>query len=108
MQRARLVTIVVVLSATFGAESWQPLEAQDPANCRTPRASCDGFDRFSLFPSNTTTWSPQMIRASGRPIVPVFEGWFQNDDGTYTLSFGYASMNLEESAPHPSWARQLH
>jgi hypothetical protein len=42
-----------------------------------------------------------MIRASGRPIVPVFEGWFQNDDGTYTLSFGYISMNLEEALHIP-------
>ena len=38
MQRARLVTIVVALGATFGAESWQPLEAQDPANCHLEEA----------------------------------------------------------------------
>jgi hypothetical protein len=42
-----------------------------------------------------------MIRDSGRPIVPVFEGWFQNEDGTYTLSFGYISMNLEEALHIP-------
>ena len=102
MQRARFIAIVVVLGgATFGAESWQPLEAQDAADCRTPRASCDDFDRFRLFPSNSPTWSPQMIRDSGRPIVPVFEGWFQNEDGTYTLSFGYISMNLEEALHIP-------
>ena len=101
MQRARFVAIVVFLGATFGAESWQPLEAQDAADCRTPRASCDGFDRFRLFPSNSPTWSPQMIRDSGRPIMPVFEGWFQNEDGTYTLSFGYISMNLEEALHIP-------
>ena len=27
--------------------------------------------------------------------MPIFEGWFQSEDGTYTLSFGYISMNLE-------------
>jgi hypothetical protein len=42
-----------------------------------------------------------MIRDSGRPIVPVFEGWFQNEDSTYTLSFGYASFNLEEALHIP-------
>ena len=101
MQRARFIAVTVVLGAAFGAGSWQPLEAQDAADCRTPRAACDGFDRFSLFPSNTPTWSPQMIRPSGRPIVPVYEGYFQNDDGSYTISFGYASMNLEEALHIP-------
>jgi hypothetical protein len=42
-----------------------------------------------------------MIRDSGRPIVPVFEGWFQNPDSSYTLSFGYISMNLEETLHIP-------
>jgi hypothetical protein len=37
-----------------------------------------------------------MIRAGGRPIVPIFEGWFQNPDSSYMLSFSYISMNLEE------------
>ena len=101
MERARFLAIVVVLGATFGAESWQPLKAQDPADCRTPRAACDGFDRFRPNPSNSPTWSPQMLRVSGRPIVPIFEGWFQNEDGTYTLSFGYISMNLEEALHIP-------
>ena len=101
MQRARFVVMVAVLAAAFSAESWQPLEAQDAADCRTPRASCDGFDRFRLNPSNSPTYAPQMLRDSGRPIVPVFEGWFQNEDGTYTLSFGYISMNLEEALHIP-------
>ena len=101
MQRALFVAVAVVLAATFGAESWKPLEAQDPADCRTPRAVCEGFDRVRLQPGNSPTWSPQMIRPSGRPIVPVFEGWFQNEDGTYTLSFGYASFNLEEALHIP-------
>ncbi|MCH2506483.1 MAG: hypothetical protein MK125_13155, partial [Dehalococcoidia bacterium] len=101
MQRFRFVAMVVVLGATLGAESWRPLQAQDAADCRTPRAACDGFDRFRLNPSNSPTWSPQMIRDSGRPIVPIFEGWFKNDDGSYTLSFGYINMNLEEALHIP-------
>ncbi len=86
MKRFFFIAMVVVLSASFGTDSWRPLQAQDAADCRTPRAACDGFDRFRLNPANSPTWSPQMIRDSGRPIVPVFEGWFQNDDGSYTLS----------------------
>ncbi len=29
----------------------------------------------------------------GQSVSPVFEGWFPNDDGTYTLSFGYFNRN---------------
>ena len=101
MQRFRFIAMIVVLGAALGANSWRPLEAQDAADCRTPRAACDGFDRFRLNPANSPTWSPQMIRDSGRPIVPVFEGWFRNDDGSYTLSFGYINMNLEEALHIP-------
>ena len=101
MKRASFAAIVVTLGAAFGSGPWQPLEAQDAADCRTPRASCDGFDRFRLVPGNAPSWSPQMIRASGRPIVPVYEGYFPNPDGTYTISFGYISMNLEEELHIP-------
>ncbi len=99
--RYRYVAVAVFLGVTFGAEPWKPLEAQDPERCRDPRSVCEGFDRFRLNPANSPTWSPQMIRDSGRPIVPIFEGWFQNEDGTYTLSFGYASFNLEEALHIP-------
>jgi len=33
---------------------------------------------------------------SGQPVSPVFEGWYQNPDGTYTLSFGYFNRNARE------------
>ena len=101
MYRVRCLTVLVLLCAVLGTVAPRPLVAQDPERCRDPRAVCEGFDRFRLAPANAPTWSPQMIRDSGRPIVPVFEGWFQNEDGTYTLSFGYASFNLEEALHIP-------
>jgi hypothetical protein len=101
MRTARVIGKVVVLAAVLGAVTKGPLFAQDPEVCRSPQAACDGFDRYRLTPSNSPTWAPQMIRPSGRPIVPVFEGWFENPDGTYTLSFGYISMNLEEALHIP-------
>lgn len=36
------------------------------------------------------------VRPSGQAVSPVFEGWYQNPDGTYTLSFGYINRNSEE------------
>ena len=38
-------------------------------------------------PPNSTT---------GRTVTPAFEGWYDNGDGTYSLSFGYYNRNLEE------------
>ena len=90
------IAVLALFASALGAGSWQPLKAQDAVPCRSPRAVCDDYDRFRLNPSNSPTYSPQMLRDSGRPVVPVFEGWFENEDGTYTLSFGYISMNLAE------------
>jgi len=101
MQRPRFVPTTLMMGAATVLSVAHPLAAQDPEACRSPQAVCDGFDRFRLVPSNSPTWSPQMIRDSGRPIVPVFEGWFENPDGSYTLSFGYISMNLEEALHIP-------
>ena len=38
---------------------------------------------------------PQLVRATGGPVVPIFEGWFPNSDGTYQLCFGYFNTNTE-------------
>ena len=33
---------------------------------------------------------------AGQSVSPSFEGWYPNDDGTFTLSFGYFNRNYEE------------
>ena len=38
---------------------------------------------------------PQLVRATGGPVVPIFEGWFPNPDGSYQLCFGYFNTNTE-------------
>ena len=42
--------------------------------------------------------------ASGLSISPVYEGWYENHDGTFSLSFGYYNRNFEEivDLPHGS------
>ncbi|MEX2285010.1 MAG: hypothetical protein WEE89_21160 [Gemmatimonadota bacterium] len=35
-------------------------------------------------------------RESGQTVTPVFEGWYKNPDGSYTLSFGYYNRNSRE------------
>jgi len=33
---------------------------------------------------------------SGQTVTPAYEGWWPNDDGTYSLFFGYMNSNWEE------------
>lgn len=47
------------------------------------------------------TWSAEVIRDNGQPVIPLFDGWFPNDDGTRTLCFGYFNMNRLESLDIP-------
>src|SRR4030095_6286944 len=47
---------------------------------------------------------PQTKWASGQDIVPYFEGWIRNPDGTFDLVFGYFNRNWTEEiviAPGP-------
>ena len=36
------------------------------------------------------------VRDSGQTTTPVYEGWYQNADGTLTLSWGYFNRNAKE------------
>ncbi len=38
----------------------------------------------------------------GQTVTPVFEGWYTNPDGTYSLSFGYYNRNFEEVVEIPT------
>jgi hypothetical protein len=38
----------------------------------------------------------QIVHARGQNVVPVYEGWERNPDGTFTMVFGYFNRNLEE------------
>ena len=91
MEGVRIVAMVAVVAAAFGAGSWQPLVAQVQMD---PRGQ-------GPYNQENADWSPMMLRDSGRPIVPVFEGWWQNEDGTYTLVFGYASFNKSQAYDIP-------
>jgi hypothetical protein len=40
-------------------------------------------------------------KASSQTVTPVFEGWYRNPDGTFSLSFGYFNRNAEEVVDIP-------
>ncbi|MDE0394900.1 MAG: hypothetical protein OYK82_09000 [Gammaproteobacteria bacterium] len=91
-----IAALVAVVSAMVAAGP-TPLEGQEQ------RETAVGADRRGAGAYNweNADWAPMMLRDYGRPIVPVFEGWFQNEDGTYTLVFGYASFNLSQAYDIP-------
>ncbi len=39
--------------------------------------------------------------ASGQAVFPVFEGWYRNSDGTFSLSFGYFNRNEKVAVDVP-------
>lgn len=52
---------------------WMPLEAQGPEG----------------------RWPLQPSAGLGRIVAPFLEGWYENEDGTFTYSFGYLNLNDE-------------
>lgn len=49
-------------------------------------------------------WLPthaQEFYARGQNVVPVYEGWEKNDDGSFNLVFGYFNRNWEEQVDVP-------
>src|SRR5262245_9891469 len=48
---------------------------------------------------------PQTKWASGQDIVPYFEGWIRNPDGSFDLVFGYFNRNWEEQLAIPAGAQ---
>ena len=36
------------------------------------------------------------VAKSGQTVTPVFEGWYRNPDGTFSISFGYYNRNANE------------
>ena len=45
---------------------------------------------------------PQTHFNSGQDIVPSFDGWLHNADGTYTFVFGYMNRNYKEELAIPA------
>jgi hypothetical protein len=45
---------------------------------------------------------PQTKWASGQNVVPYFEGWIRNPDGTFDMVFGYFNRNWQEELAIPA------
>lgn len=54
-----------------------------------------------VIPFQERTFNEQILRPSGQPVVPLYEGWYENPDGTYGICFGYFNLNTEEAVDIP-------
>src|SRR5207247_2538829 len=50
---------------------------------------------------------PQTKFARGQNVVPYFEGWIHNADGSFDMVFGYFNRNWEEELVVPPGADNL-
>jgi hypothetical protein len=48
------------------------------------------------------TANPQTQFSAGQDVVPVYEGWLRNPDGTFTFVFGYFNRNWKEELAIPA------
>ena len=40
-------------------------------------------------------WPLQPGSPGNRTLAPFMEGWYENEDGTYSISFGYLNLNQD-------------
>ncbi len=52
-------------------------------------------------PFRQRPFSEMSLRASGQPVIPLYDGWYANGDGTFSICFGYFNLNTEQSFDVP-------
>src|ERR1700738_4527272 len=56
---------------------------------------------LALFLTAAGFSAAQIRYSSGQNVVPVFEGWDRNPDGSFMMVFGYMNRNYEEDVDVP-------
>ena len=70
-----------------------------PKDCR--RGTLKTFITIALAFALLAPANAQVRYASGQNVVPVFEGWERNADGSFNMVFGYMNRNYEEAIDLP-------
>jgi len=58
-------------------------------------------------PFSKRVFAEQVLRDFGQPVIPIYEGWYQNADGSYEICFGYFNLNLNEQVDIPLGERNF-
>lgn len=78
-------------AAALLSAAWASAGAPEAQRRSERRVAGPGETQFNL----------QLLRPSGGPVIPIFEGWHRHPDGSYELSFGYFNVNTEEAIEIP-------
>jgi hypothetical protein len=58
-------------------------------------------------PLGSRVFNEEVLRPRGQPVIPIYEGWYRNADGTHDLCFGYFNLNTEEAVDIPLGERNF-
>lgn len=58
-------------------------------------------------PIGSRVFNEEVLRPRGQPVIPIYEGWYENEDGTFDICFGYFNLNTEEAVDIPLGARNF-
>lgn len=80
-----------------------------PRTLRAPAATAAVLAALALCTANGAAQDLPLApaRGSGEGVWPVFEGWYENADGTYTLYFGYFNRNADQVVDIPLGERNF-
>ena len=62
---------------------------------------CGAPSDAQVIPVEQRAFNEQVLRPTGQPVIPLYEGWYENPDGTYGICFGYFNLNTEEALDIP-------
>ena len=77
-----------------------PLMSLRPVGCVPPRRGLAGLALLAALAAGPDSRAQQSF-AAGQSISPAYEGWVQNDDGSFDLVFGYMNRNWEQVVDVP-------
>jgi hypothetical protein len=94
---------IKLVKSGAGAPAWRAMKAIPLL--LLPALAGEAFGQQVL--QENQIWASSVVRDSGQPIIPTYEGWFTNPDGTHSLCYGYFNLNMKESLeiPHGSLNR---
>jgi hypothetical protein len=73
-----LAGMLMLMSGPVGAQQWE-----------------------EKIPGNAGEWNVRALRPHGQPVIPTFDGWVLEEDGTATLCLGYFNLNFDEALEIP-------
>ena len=95
--RARVVVRFMKMPGFEGLMRWLPRGVSGTSLALVVAASVGA----QVTPFAERAFNEQVLRPSGQPVIPLYEGYYPNPDGTYQICFGYFNLNTEENVDIP-------